>query len=190
MTNLTQGEVTQGEVAVKKVQKKEKTEIRLLRESYGITVTELCKELNLQRGLYSTHEGGGRKYKGDRYEEFYYKVANALETIRKRRYEASHCINGSAKFSVDNFDDAEDINIQLGLNCKDILEEEEEEEVLVYQPINEELYNKSLQLMAMGKSTVWIASRLEIDELVLNKRVANEYGKEKSKLMIKGILAN
>lgn len=129
------------------------TEVRALRESYGITVTELCEELGMQNGLYSMHELGHRKYKEDRYETFYYKVANALENIKKRRIEDSYKVNSHVKITKNEFD------------------EEQEEEELVYQPISNKLFDDAMSLYRVGKSIVWIAVNLEICELELERKI-------------------
>lgn len=154
---------TLGGFGMSKTTTGEVTEIRALRESYGITVTELCKELGMKNGHYSVHELGYRSYKDEKYEQFYYNVSNALERIRKRRLEESY-----------------KINVRTVIVKNQGVEEEEEE--LVYQPITQTIFNKALHLSAIGKDVVWIAVKLEICELQLEKRFEKHFEKNLGEL--------
>lgn len=61
-----------------------KTALKVLRESYGITVTQLCKELNMKNGVYTALEEGHRTYHPERYKGFYQDIEQALKRIAAR----------------------------------------------------------------------------------------------------------
>lgn len=139
-----------------KTVKKEITEIRAMRLSAGITATEMSKELGMPNGLYSAHDGGDRKYSPQRYEEFYKEVAYAIERIKLRRTAESFQVNAKTKKNKKG----------------------EIEEVLVYPPLSEELYNKALVLLATGKNIIQVSVLLGIDEEELEKKIKSTKGEE------------
>lgn len=143
------------------------TEIRALRESYGITVTELCKEMDMKNGLYSAHECGHRAYKPERYEHFYHEIAHALERITKRRKMQSYEITGGGNGSESNTSTLDTINLAG-------TEVEEDNEALIYQPLSDKLFKQAVQLIATGKNVVQVSILLEIDDVELKKKLAKQ----------------
>lgn len=141
------------------------TEIRRLRESYGISVKEVCDEINMAKGLYSVHEAGSRKYSAERYEKFFHEVANALETIRKRRIEESHRETAYRNQGLKIGDE-----LLMSMISGDY---EEDDEDLIYPPITEDLFRKAINMLSNGFNTIQIAVRLEICQLELEKKIGS-----------------
>lgn len=142
------------------------TELRAMRDKYSIKVTDLCREIGMQDGLYKTHESGRREYKGEKYEEFFNKVCHALATLQARMYEQSQQVN--AKTRKKRTKATKKLNpLALDFNVDD----EEEEEDLVYQPLTEDLYEKAVELMLNGYNLIQASIKLEVDESAIEKRM-------------------
>lgn len=60
-------------------------EMRNYRQENGVNVSELCEELGMPKGLYSTHEVGHRSYVGEKREQFYTNVKEAIDKIKERK---------------------------------------------------------------------------------------------------------
>ena len=140
------------------------TELRRLRLSYGVSTKELCAELNMATGLYSVHENGSRKYKGERYEQFYFDVAQALNRIVKRNKELSL---QAATYQNEGLTLADSKLHQL------MASEDEEEDDLIFPPITEEIFRNVLQMLQQGFNTIQIAVRLGICENELKNRIGS-----------------
>lgn len=125
------------------------TEIRALRLASGLTPKEVSQEMGIPDGLYSAHECGHRRYSPKRYEQFYKEVSYAIARVQKRRRAESY---------------------QRG-------EYVDGEEVLTYQPLTDELFEKALLIVASGKSLINAAVHLELDEEELERRY-NKIGDE------------
>lgn len=140
------------------------TEIKKLRLSYGVSVKELCHELNMATGLYSVHETGSRRYKEDRYEQFYFEVAHALERIVAKRKILSQQATTYRNEGL-SIKDSKLHNLMVGEDDDSDLEE------LIYQPITEDLFKKAINLLAQGLNTIQISVKLDICELELEKKI-------------------
>lgn len=147
------------------------TDLKRLRLSYNISTAEVCAELGISTSVYRINERGRRPYKSpERYEQFYYQVAHALERIHRRKLqevqEAEEKLEKNSGRLWTNKDDLEILR-------QEMLNEEEEEDDLIFKPLTESLFKQALEMIIKGYSRVQVAVELGVCEIELGRKIGN-----------------
>lgn len=146
------------------------TDLKKLRLSYNISTADLCAELQIATSVYLVNESGRRPYKSkERYEQFYYDCANALERIHRRRLkEVEEATQAElVKNSGKRWTNEEDLKIL----AMQMVEDDEDDEDLLFVPLTETVFKQALEMIMKGLSVVQVAVRLGVCELELGKRI-------------------
>lgn len=164
---------------------KKTTELRQLRESYSISVKELCAELEVSEMMYTAHESGFRQYKGEKYDNFLIRVEDALNVITKRKIEQS---KKSEPKKVEKKLNGVKINnlIYQGKTLADIYgedivnileEDDDEQDDDIFPPVNIWVLEQAKELIEKGNSLVKTSIILGVSDLDLEKKLTKEQQK-------------